>query len=107
MANSDEIKALRVLVNEVPEDSEFDDSQLSEIFDAAADMNAAAAQVWRVKAASYADLVSMSEGNSSRQWSNAYKQALEMAEVFQRISDFDNDPSSGRPTAISRKIVRT
>lgn len=103
---SAETAELRRLVNEPVEDSEYTDAMLDAFIAAHTSMNKTAAHVWRLKAAKYADLVSMSEGNSSRQWSNAYKQALEMAKSYEELADSES-PSSGRPTATSRKIVRT
>lgn len=110
MAEAGLIKALRVLINEDAEVSEWDDSQLGVFLDEReGKLNVTAAYVWRVKAGRFADLVTMTEGNSSRQWSNAYKQALEMAQVYQDLADGEEpvDPDAGRPTAVSRKITRT
>lgn len=100
---------LRVLVNEAPEVSDFSDNDLGTVLtEYAGDLNRAAAQVWRIKAGRYADLVSMSEGNSNRQWSGAYKQALEMAEMYDAIADGDGGAgSSGTNTARTRRIVRS
>lgn len=103
---SAETLELRRLTNEPAEDSEYTDALLDSFITAHTSMNKAASHVWRLKAGKYADLVSMSEGNSSRQWSNAYKQALEMAKHYEELAD-NESPTSGRPTAIPRKIVRT
>lgn len=103
---SAETLELRRLTNESVEDSEYTDAMLESFVAAHASMNKAAAYVWRLKAAKYADLVTMSEGNSSRQWSSAYKQALEMAKSFEQLAD-EESPTAGRPTAVPRKIVRT
>lgn len=106
---AEEIDRLRVLTNEDPEDSDFTDGDLALILaQNAGKQNRAAAAVWRVKAGQYADLVNISEGNSSRAWSGAYKQALEMAEKYDALADAeDGGSSSGTITARSRKIVRS
>lgn len=43
-------------------------------------LNSLAAAIWREKAASYAGLVDIQEGNSNRKMSQLYAQALKMAE---------------------------
>lgn len=104
-----EIDRLRVLVNEDPADSSFSDGDLAIVLaQKAGNQNRAAAAVWRIKAGQYADLVNISEGNSSRAWSGAYKQALEMADKYDALADSEDvSGTSGRPTARSRKIVRS
>lgn len=100
-------KQLRVLVNEDVEDSLFIDSELDTVLTAqSGSLNKAAAHIWRVKAGRLADLVNISEGNSNRAWSNAYKQALDMAAMYEKLAG-EESPTSGRPTAVSRKIIRT
>jgi hypothetical protein len=101
-----DVRALRQYTNEEAEDSEFTDGQLQDILNSVnGDYNIAAAQVWRIKAGRYADLVNMTEGSSSRQWSNAHKQALEMTTHYEGISS--DGGSSGGPVARIRKIVRS
>lgn len=106
---AEQVDQLRILTNEDPADSDFTDGDLALILtEKEGSLNRAAAHVWRIKAGQYADLVNISEGNSNRSWSGAYKQALEMAEKYDALADAEdpgNDP--GRPTARSRKIVRT
>lgn len=103
---SAETNELRTLTNEPADDSEFTDGELEAIIAAKGSMNKSAAHVWRIKAGRYADLVNITEGSSSRSWSDAYKQALEMAKMFDKQAD-DETPSTGRPTALSRKITRS
>lgn len=101
------VQKLRLLTNEDASDSDFTDADLQAVLTEKSDnVNRAAAQVWRLKAAKMADMVNITEGNSSRAWSQAYKQALEMAKTFDSLADGDS-PSAGGPTARPRKIVRT
>lgn len=106
---SAETDKLRILVNESVDTSDFTDNDLGVVIaEFAGDLNRAAAQVWRIKAGHYADLVSMSEGNSNRQWSGAYKQALEMAAMYEELAGGDGGSgSSGTITARPRRIVRS
>jgi len=98
---------LRELVNEPAADSEYTDGDLDAILaEYSDDLNKAATAVWLMKAAKFADLVNITEGSSSRSWSGAYKQALEMSKVFEKIAD-DDTPGAGGPTARSRKIIRS
>lgn len=63
---------------------EYTDTQLTGYLDdAEGEPIAAAAVIWRVKAASYADLVDISEAGSSRKNSDLFKNAISMAEWFE------------------------
>lgn len=48
---------------------------------------ASAASIWRRKAAKLAALVDTQESGSSRSMSQAYKQAIQQAEHFQKLAD--------------------
>lgn len=106
--SSAEIDQLRRLTNEPVDETEYDDAELQSVIDASVDIYAAAAQIWREKAAVKADMVNTTEGNSRRDWSKAYEQALAMAKTMEDQSDAnDPDPTAGQPTARMRKIIRT
>lgn len=96
------IDDLRRAANEPEGDSSYNDDEL-EVILAAADnnLNAAAAAVWREKAARAAELVDMAEGESSRKLSDLSANALRMADMYQRQADSDQ-PSGHRPTAVGR-----
>lgn len=74
------------------------DDMLEEGFD---DVNAAAYFGWREKAANYAALVDVNEGNAARTMSDLHRQALRMMD---RYVGYVNTPSRGR--ARMGKIVR-
>lgn len=68
------------------------------------DPNASIAIIWREKAASYAELVDVSESGSSRKMSDLHKNAIEMAKQYDGMKtvvevDFSNRP---RTRAIER-----
>lgn len=82
MATAEQIAALRLLIAE-PDDAEpFTDVFLNSVVDGASDLDSAAADLWRYKAASAADLVNVSESGSSRSLSDLHRNALEMAKTF-------------------------
>lgn len=103
-----DVATLRGLSNENPDETEYEDDELQAFIDLkAGNLNRAAAHVWRLKAAKYADLVDITEGNSRRSWSKAYQQALDMAAVYERQATDDETPALGRPTARTHKITRS
>jgi hypothetical protein len=66
-----------------PGQEPYDDVTLNDIYIAAAgDINVAAAEVWRDKAARAAVLVDVSEGASTRKMSQVYAQASKQAEFY-------------------------
>lgn len=84
MATANEIADLRILINETSNAEPFTDLRLSDTLDGVGgDQSAAAALCWRQKAASYADLVNVKEGQSQRDLGALYKQAMEMAKSFE------------------------
>jgi hypothetical protein len=70
-------------------DDEIDDL-LEEGFD---DVNAAAYYGWREKAANYAALVNVNEGNAAREMSDLHRQAVRMMD---RYVGYVETPSRGR-----------
>lgn len=79
MATAEQIAELRGLINEPTEDP-YTDVILSVRIDAEPELRILAATIWREKAARYAGLVDIKEGNSDRKLSQLHKQALAMAE---------------------------
>lgn len=82
MATVDELAMLRRMTNLEYNDSTYTDQVLAAIIDASSSMEAAAAQVWTEKAASFAGLVDVTESGSSRQLSQMQRHALEMRDKF-------------------------
>jgi hypothetical protein len=105
MATATQIADLRSLINEPTEDT-FTDVVLGARIDALgpdADLRPLAATIWREKAAQFAGLVDIKEGNSDRKLSQLYRQALDMATSLGGSSE--DVLVGGRPTR-TRKIER-
>ena len=81
MATTDDVARLRRLTNE-PTTATYSDLVFSGMIDTAGSVDAAATEVWREKAASYAGLVDTTEGSSSRKMSQLRDAALKMAEIY-------------------------
>lgn len=96
-----QIDDLRRAVNEPEGDSKYGDAELEEILlRNSGSLPAAAAEVWRQKAAIAAQLVDMQEGESRRNLSDLSENALRMADVYQKQAD--DGSAGGRRTAIGR-----
>jgi hypothetical protein len=103
MADPATIAELRRLIDE-PTPETFTDEVLSARIDAEpGDLRVLASTIWREKAAQYAGLVDVKEGNSDRKLSQLYKNALEMATSLGGADAVI--VGSGRPTR-TRKIER-
>lgn len=94
---------LRLLLDdEAPTDGsdpQFSDEQLQAILEGAGnDPERAAADGWVMKAAKYAALVDVTEGNASRAMSDMQAHALNMVKLFQKSTP---GPTEGR-TRIGR-----
>ena len=94
---------LRLLLSDpLPDDGSdpmFSDQELSDILsEAGDDPERAAGEGWIMKAANYAELVDVTEGNASRAMSDLHSHALAMVKQFQRSS---TGPTEGR-TGIGR-----
>lgn len=105
MATADEVVQLRSLVAE-PDETTFTDAELSDIFDGAASMNAAAADIWRRKAARSASLVNVAESGSSRSLGDLTKQALTMAEQFSALQEQESAGNNIGGVRINRIVRR-
>lgn len=101
MATADQIAQLRKLLSDDEEPYQFTDEELGTAIDGMG-MNAAAADFWRQKSASYAELVDVSESGSSRKLSDLSKNALAMAGYFD--GQVQAETGGVRPT--TRRIVR-
>lgn len=81
MASSEDVARLRRMADE-PGTSTYTDEALSALIDAEGSLDAAAAVVWREKAAAAATLVNTSESGSSRSMQQVHQNALEMAKFY-------------------------
>lgn len=101
MASADEVLQLRKLLSDDEEPYQFTDEELGAAIDDLG-MNASAAEYWRRKSASYAEMVTVSESGSSRQLSDLSKNAIEMSKYFDGLVTAAG--GGVRPT--TRRIVR-
>lgn len=95
---------LRALLNDTdPDDPILSAEQITDLLTASdGDLERAAFDGWRIKAAYYADLVDVTEGNASRAMSDLHDHALLMMKTYERSR---GGPTEGR-TRIGR-IVRS
>lgn len=89
MASPEDILELRGLVAEPDDENGWSDEKLGLFLDGAVTVNAAASQVWSVKAADFAGLVDVSESGSSRKLGDLFKNAKEMASYFKGLDNSD------------------
>ena len=83
MAVAGDIATVRLNINE-PDGTTFTDAYIGELIDGS-DVAGASAQLWRQKAAIFADLVTTSEAGASHSFSDLQKHALEMAAEYDAI----------------------
>jgi len=92
-------------------DTMFSDAQILDmIAEAGGDLNRAAWIGWQQKAAEYANLVTVSEGNSQRNMSDLYKQAMAMVKHYRDVLDNgmgDPDLEGRRGHVVIGKISRS
>jgi hypothetical protein len=97
MASPEDIARLRRLIGEkIPDGGSEVDTlfvELSDIIDAAPDMDRAALDGWREKAAALSNLVDTTEGNSQKKFSQLLDNALDMQKTWSRSS---TGPTEGR-----------
>jgi Cdc6-like AAA superfamily ATPase len=79
MATSDQLDDLKRLIG----DAEFTDDELNEIIDENDEnIQASAAVVWESQAASYSQIVDVTESGSSRKMGDLFDNAMKMAEYY-------------------------
>lgn len=103
MATPDEVAELRFKTGLAPNDNTYgDDDALGALIDEKGSVNAAASEIWQMKAASYSTLVNVSESGSSRSMGDLYKNALGMAQYY------GGSAATGAlgKTATTRSVVR-
>lgn len=94
-----QLEALRQLLGEsLPvggdeSDTLFTNLELQNLLDQAPNMDRAAYEGWRVKAAKLSSLVDTTEGNAQRKFSQLADNAREMAKMYMRSS---GGPTEGR-----------
>lgn len=83
MATAGEILDVRNNTAEPDSDSELDDEEIEALIDADG-VDLASAVIWRRKAATYSEMVNVSEAGASRAMSDLFKNAVAMAEHFEK-----------------------
>lgn len=107
MAEAAQITSLRLLLGEaIPEggseaDTLFTDEALSVWIDSSPNLERAAYEGWRAKAGHFANLVTVTDGAASREFSDLLENARQMVSMYQRSSA---GPTEGR--ARVGRIVR-
>lgn len=81
-------------------DTLFLDEEIEDLLDEHGDIERAAYEGWRVKAARLSNLVDTTEGNAQRKYSQLHDQALEMLKTYLRSS---SGPTEGR-TRVGRAV---
>lgn len=103
--NADRVRALvgeLIPTGKTDADTMFSDDEIDDLLEEGHDdVNSAAYFGWREKAATYASMVNVNEGNAARELSDLHRQALRMMDRFVGYVD---TPSRGR--ARMGKIVR-
>lgn len=104
MATIEDVSQLRLMIAE-PDETTYTDAMLGALLDTYAGgtvpLSRAARDVWYQKAATYAELVDISEGGSQRKNGDLHKRALTMAELYQGQVTIE-DSGLGRATRIAR-----
>lgn len=99
MAISDGDRLRGLIGEKIPDggvaaDTNFSDAEIDDLLaQAGSDIDRAAVEAWRIKAAMYANLVNVTEGNASRQMSDLHKHALLMVD---RLSKSSSSLTQGR-----------
>lgn len=107
VATPDEMIELRgMLAERVPiggtaDDTLFTDDQIRRWIDSNPDLERAAYEGWRQKAAEYANLVNVTDGAASREFSDLLSNAMEMVKLYAKSA---SGPTEGR--ARVGRIVR-
>lgn len=106
MATAEQLAELRRFINEPDNVDPYTDAFLNALIDGhGGDVAATAADLWRQKASSYADLVDVQEGSSRRSLSKLYEQALGMGSYYDQLSG-GGEPAGGQRPSRTRRIVR-
>lgn len=113
MAFSDVHRLRRKLGETIPAegteaDTLFTNAQLEDILDdAGRDMTTAAYLGWQAKAAEYANLVTVTEGNSSRNMTDLHTNALKMVKHYEGLVATAEVEAAGRGRVVIGTISRS
>jgi hypothetical protein len=85
MASAADLRSLRENINEADE-SVYSDDYLDAMLDANGSVEAAAAAIWRLKAAAFSEAFDQGEAGANAKLSDLLKNALEMATHYEGIA---------------------
>lgn len=100
MASPGEIMDVRGKTNEFTQDP-WTDEDINALVDTLGSTDSAAAEIWRKKAAKYADLVNVSEAGASRALGDLHAKALAQAAHYEAISGEEVAEGSVGPAEVS------
>ena len=103
MASEADIDAVRDNTNEPKDTSEFTDEEIGALIDEYG-VDVASATIWQRKAATYADLVDVTEAGATHKFSDLHKSALEFSAFYTKKGAEVVTPVRSRPRVV--KIVR-
>lgn len=104
MASAGDINQVRINTGEASSSSVFDDAYIGGLVDASG-VTGATVTVWRNKAASYADVVDVTEAGASHKASDLFTHATAMLIEWETIAIGEGSDTAGRVKV--KKIVRT
>lgn len=104
MATAEEIALVREYINELTDENGWSDARITTFVDAVTSLPYAAADIWAVKAGTYAGLVDVSESGSSRKLGDLLKQAQSMEAYYRGRGISDEAPRDSGP--VIRRITR-
>ena len=102
MASIEEIAKVRQNTNEATAER-WEDSEIGAMVDANG-VNGASAEIWRAKAASYAELVNVSEAGASHAFGDLQQKANDMASLFEEMDQEELLPRA-RVKVIERPVA--
>lgn len=105
MATPDQIAQVRRNTNESTQEP-FADDLIWGLIDDLGSVEAASASIWEQKAASYSELVNVSEAGASRALGDLYKNALSMADRWRAKAEPESTEDAPRRARVT-KIVRS
>lgn len=94
MATASEVSLVRDYTDEPMPGSPYTDEYLGAFIDASSVL-LASGSIWRIKAAKYAELVSVSEAGASRAMSDLFKHAQEMAAHYEKAGEEEQSAAAG------------
>lgn len=106
MATADQVVAVRVNTNELGRDT-FSDDLIGSVVDSLGSVAAASSEIWNRKAATFSEMVDVSEAGASRKMSDLYKNAIAMSDRFSKmIPGADTEVANGKRAKVF-KIERS